>query len=420
MKYLLLPVFFLSFLGYSHGQQSKDYFKVHQGQLPVKVYYGTSPNPKPMGLLGLDGSKGIIYAKMEGAGSVQLELRGLKKQNISRFQYEWSTDLSKTIKLLSDEQYDPRLLPLLRPTMYKLLLYLEIPQEYFQIHDVCLTYVQALVAMEQFEEAFYILSRLKLSKLDEFGYREFSELSLELAGKMIAANPKSAKIARALLQKVTIRNNTGDHAAYLKLADSLREQKLYTDAISEYARLSPIVMKSPGSPYKEILRIWPVYCYVKLYEQYSAAAARDKRYNQYASKYFNTALQTIKKLDENPPSRQSGEYSLYKLVRSLIRVQYARRFEAAGSEAQAAEYYRQSVLEVTEGIISARVGLDWLPESLMMAGAAYEKLELTDPARNVYKQVSMFFKDTKWEAESKSRLANLPPAGTDDGDEPAP
>ena len=51
---------------------------------------------------------------------------------------------------------------------------------------------------------------------------------------------------------------------------------------------------------------------------------------------------------------------------------------------------------------------------------AYEKLELTDPARNVYKQVSMFFKDTKWEAESKSRLANLPPAGTDDGDESAP
>ena len=75
---------------------------------------------------------------------------------------------------------------------------------------------------------------------------------------------------------------------------------------------------------------------------------------------------------------------------------------------------------MTEGIISARVGLDWLPESLMMAGAAYEKLELTDPARNVYKQVSMFFKDTKWEAQSKSRLANLPPAETDDGDAPAP
>ena len=38
------------------------------------------------------------------------------------------------------------------------------------------------------------------------------------------------------------------------------------------------------------------------------------------------------------------------------------------------EYYRQSVLEITEGIVNARVGLEWLPESLMMAADAYEKL----------------------------------------------
>lgn len=414
MKYLL-PLAFLSWMSHAHGQKTQDFFKVHQGPLPVKVNYGSTI--KPMSLLGVDGSRGVIYAKMQGAGQVQFELRGLKKQNISRFVFEWPGDLAKTLKLLSDERYDDaRLLTSLRPVIYKLLLYLEIPQEFFQIHDACLVYVQALVAMEQFDEAFYILSRLKLSILDDFGYREFSELSLELAGKMIAANPKSAKMARALLQKVTIRNNSGDHAAYLKLADSLRMQGLYTDAISEYARLSPIVMKSPGSPHKEVLRIWPVYCYVKLYEQYSKAATRDKRYLDYANKYFNTALQTVKKLDETPPPRQSGEYSLYKLVRALIRVQYARRFEAAGSEVKAAEFYRQSVLEVTEGIISARVGLSWLPESLMMAGDAYEKLQLFDPARNVYKQVSIFFKSTKWETLSKSRLAELPPPDTEGGD----
>jgi len=231
---------------------------------------------------------------------------------------------------------------------------------------------------------------------------------LNLAGKMISANAKSAKSARALLQKVSIRDNTGDHASYLKLADSLRAQGLYTDAISEYARLAPIVMKSPGSPHREILRIWPIYCYVKLYEQYAKAAAKDKRYQAYASKYFNTALQTIKKIDEKPPARQSGEYSLYKLVRALIRVQYARRYEAQGNEFKAADEYRQSVLEVTEGIISARVGLDWLPESLMMAGDAYEKLKLFESAGNVYKQVEMFYKSTKWERLSKERLAQLP------------
>jgi tetratricopeptide (TPR) repeat protein len=251
---------------------------------------------------------------------------------------------------------------------------------------------------------------LKLNKLDEFGYREFSETALDLAGKMIAANAKSAKMSRALLQRVSIRDNSGDHASYLKLADSLRAQGLYNDAIAEYSRLTPIVMKAPNSPYKEVLRIWPIYCYVKLYEQYSKAAAKDKRYQAYASKYFNTALQTLKKIDESPPARQSGEYSLYKLVRALIRVQYARRYEAAGDELKSAEYYRESVLEVTEGIISARVGLDWLPESLMMAGDAYEKLELMDAARNVYKQVNIFYKSSKWEILSQKKLDGLPPA----------
>ena len=337
-------------------------------------------------------------------------MRGLKKQNISGFVYSWSSETTKTLQLLANEQYDARLLVPLRKEIYRAMLFLEIPQEYFPIHDACLTYVQALVAMGEFDEAFYVLSRLKLNKLDEFGYREFSETALDLAGKMIAANAKSAKMSRALLQRVSIRDNSGDHASYLKLADSLRAQGLYNDAIAEYSRLTPIVMKAPNSPYKEVLRIWPIYCYVKLYEQYSKAAAKDKRYQAYASKYFNTALQTLKKIDEAPPARQSGEYSLYKLVRALIRVQYARRYEAAGDELKSAEYYRESVLEVTEGIISARVGLDWLPESLMMAGDAYEKLELMDAARNVYKQVNIFYKSSKWEILSQKKLDGLPPA----------
>ena len=123
---------------------------------------------------------------------------------------------------------------------------------------------------------------------------------------------------------------------------------------------------------------------------------------------FNSAVQGLKKLDEDPPSRNTNEFSLYKLLRSLIRVQYARQYEARGDELKAADYYRQSVLEVTEGIVNARVGLDWLPESLMMAGDAYEKLELIEAAKNVYNQVKVFFPKTKWEKMSMDRIAALP------------
>ena len=131
---------------------------------------------------------------------------------------------------------------------------------------------------------------------------------------MIRANPQSAKLARALLQRITIRDNSADHASYLKLADSLRSQGLYNEAISEYARLGPIVNKSVGSPYSKIIEIWPIYCYLKLYEMYAKAAVKDARYRDYAGKTFNAAMQAVKKLDENPPARQTNEYSLYKLI----------------------------------------------------------------------------------------------------------
>ena len=39
----------------------------------------------------------------------------------------------------------------------------------------------------------------------------------------------------------------------------------------------------------------------QLYETYSKYASRDKKYATAAGKMFNTALQSIKKIDESPP-----------------------------------------------------------------------------------------------------------------------
>ena len=387
---------------------SQDYFKEHAGKIPVKVHYLKSASTKPMNLLGIDAARGIVYAEMEGAGRLELELRQLQRQNIEKFEFNWSRNGKTYLNYLANEQYDPRVLTALRPEVYKVMLFLDMPFQYLAIHDDCLTYIKGLLGMEQYNEAFYILSRLNLARLDEYGYRDFSEAALELCGKMIASNPDTGKASLALLKRISIRDNSGDHASYLRLADSLRTQGLYTEAIGEYARLGPIVAKDPNSPFNQILEIWPVYCYVKLYEIYAPAAAKDKRYASAASKMFNSAVQGLKKLDENPPARNTNEYSLYKLLRSLIRVQYARQYEARGDEFKASEFYRQSVLEVTEGIVNARIGLDWLPESLLMAGDAYEKLDLQEAAKNVYNQVKVFFPKTKWEKMSLERLAKLP------------
>ena len=102
---------------------------------------------------------------------------------------------------------------------------------------------------------------------------------------------------------------------------------------------------------------------------------------------------------------------MYKLLRSfVIRVQYARQYEARGDEYKSSEYYRQFVPDkVTEGIGKvARIGLGLVARATMKAGDAYEKLELQEAAKNVYNQVKVFFPETKWEKLSAERPANLP------------
>ena len=390
------------------GLFGQDYFKTYapkQG-LPVKVYYANNPKPMETRLLSVNDAKGVLKTTQS-----EYSLRELKTRNkIERFVYTFPTQTLQQLKFLANEQYDPRLLDAIRPVIYQIFPFHEINPEFLSIHDNCLIYVRALIGMEQFNEAFTLLYKLNLKRLDDFEYREFSDAALELAGKMIAANPKSANHVRTLLTKINIRNNGADHEAYLKLCDSLRRNKLFPNAIEAYTRLGANLQNAPNSPLKGIVAIWPIYCHLKLYETYAPHAASNPQYAAAASQAFNTAAQGLKKMDENPPKRQTNEYSLYKLLRALLRVQYAKRYEAQGDKVKATEYYRHSVLEVTEGIVMARVGLDWLPESLLMAGDAYEKLNLNDAARNVYGQVDIFYKGSVWATESKKRIAVLPPS----------
>lgn len=399
--------------------------------------------------------------------------------------YSWPDAARKVFFDLANEQYDDKILQAARPYAYRALNFHEIPPNLFPIHDNCLIFAQALLAKEQFNEAFNLLYSLNLAKLDEYGYREFSETALGLAGKMIAANPASAKHVQTLLAKVNIRDDANDHQAYLELCDALRRAKQYGEAVSEYGRLQAVLARSPRSPLKNLVGIWPIYCRFKQSEdhmtngaKYAAAAANpsltpeqkaqyaaaSRQLSGYANQFFNAAEQPLLKLADSPPKRQSNEYSLYKLLRAIHKDLNARRQEdltralqaaaqqaaAAGQEddararmaqaasatAEAAESRRQSVQEVTEGIVMARVGLDWLPESLLMAGGAYTKLAARqiaeheklsasgrpdeieksrksingylEAARNVYDQVDRFFKGKPVAAEALKLKAALP------------
>ena len=122
---------------------------------------------------------------------------------------------------------------------------------------------------------------------------------------------------------------------------------------------------------------------------------------------FNTALQMIKKIDENPPSRQTNEFSLYKLHGPLSGFNMPDSTKPRAKRSNPSNTIR-ILFEVTEGIVTARVGLDWLPESLMSRDA-YEKLELTEAREMSTSKFPSFFKSTKWVAGAKQTKA-LPPS----------
>ena len=93
------------------------------GPIQVKVHYTSGLAVKPMELLGVDPQKGIVFAKTQTGGRLELELGNLDRQNIGKFEFQWSRTAKAYLQYLANEQYDPRVLEALKPDVYKVLLF---------------------------------------------------------------------------------------------------------------------------------------------------------------------------------------------------------------------------------------------------------------------------------------------------------
>lgn len=394
----------------SASAQQPNYFKQYGSKVAV-VAQRVGSTPKPMQLLSIDAKLGKLFCNIPEVGQVNYELSRLADQKVQRFDYTWPKRTRQALMLAADEQYDKIPEEIMakdvRPVMYPLLHYLEVPNKYLNVHEQCLAFVRLLVAKKQYPEVLMVLGTINLNALEKVGYREFSDVALELVAKVISINPAYVAPALKLLAKVNVRPNNGnDHEAMSELGDSLRKLNQFSYAIQVYNRLATIMAPLPASPIKERTRLWPVYCYFKVYSAYSKKP--DAASQKAASQYLNAARSYLAAIDKKPPLRSANEFSLYKLLRAILYLNYARIQEQRGATEAAESYYNQSVIEVTEGIVSSRVGLDWLPEALLMAAHGYEKLEAADSAKNIYRQMTVFYKGTNWATIANKRLGTAP------------
>ncbi|MFP6899669.1 MAG: hypothetical protein VCA36_01920 [Opitutales bacterium] len=389
--------------------QQADYFKKYGSTVSIIIKIGASPHPGELRSIDPKVGKIQCFDNTLGGG-VTFELSRLEKQQVKSFDYVWPKTTLRALGYAINEQYElitPAVLAEMRGVMYPLLHYLEIPNKYFNIHEQSLAFVKLLITKEQYTEALVLLGTINLNALEKAGYREFSDVALGLVAKVISTNPGFIAPALKLLAKVNVRPTNGeDHQAMLELGDSLRKLRQYTYSIKVYDRLAIIMAPLPASPIKERARLWPIYCYFKVYAAYASRPDPDSQ--KLARQYLNTARAYLARIDKKPPDRIANEYSLYKLLRALLYLNYARMQERSGATEASEAYYNQSVIEVTEGIVSSRVGLDWLPEALLMAAHGYEKLSAKESAKNVYLQMQAFYKGTQWEAIATKKLGASP------------
>lgn len=479
------------------GQQSNP-FEKFGSKVPVQVAVGTST--KKMELIKIDPRLGKIYCNLVGVGQVNYELSLLGEPGQPKgFQYTWPKDVVQALSLAADEQYhripDTFIAQKMKPVMYPMLHYLEMPNRFFNIHEQCLTYAKLLIAKENYGDALIILNSINLNALEKAGYREFANMALGLIAKVITANlgARYEDFALKLFTKINLRANNGnDHEVCLRLGDSLRENaqkatrerkkithpsnlggrrrvltsadeikkaqillsreiKQYDSANKVYNRLSTIIAPLPNSPIKERARLWPIYCYYNLYGAYDEYAAVDPSkaksksalaWKARGKNYRTNADSFLSEIDKKPPARLSNEYSLYKLLRANKSTIYGNGYSAValtveGQKAKdyqtkAVQYYNEAVTEVTEGIVSSRVGLAWLPEALLIAASGYENLSKSaassakgsptekeqkakeqkahkEAAQNIYRQMQVFYKGQEWANIATNKLGSSGP-----------
>lgn len=430
--------------------QQRNYWKEYGNKaVPVEKQWGG--RSEKMDLVGIDPKLGKISCRFPGGGGeVEYLLRGLERQ-VKTFDYIWPKIARQALYYANEEQYDiltEDVLAQLRPVMYPLLRYLEIPNKHFKIHEECLTFIKLLIEKKLYSEALPILRTINLASLDRAGYREFSDVTLALVAKSISANPAYAEYAISLLANVQVRPGNGDDLeALLNLGDALRknagassraknvklELQQYGYANQVYSRLKEeATTLPPSSPVRQQSRLWPVYCYYKMYKAISPY--KDEKSQKYAKTCLDAFDVQLDELNAKPPDRASNEFSLYKLLRAfsnmhkarvatiesrktldLVKAAQAAEDEDALEKAKAdherhkndsKEEFENAIKEVTEGIVSSRVGLDWLPEALLMAAVGYESIQAKESADNIYRQMEVFYKDTHWAAYAIKKLSS--------------
>ncbi|WP_309385169.1 tetratricopeptide repeat protein [Cerasicoccus frondis] len=341
--------------------QAQDYFRQYGNEPLSVINQTTDPNSKEvLTLVGLD--RGDLILRIPGRqGEVGIPLNS---ENL-KLQIQYPDDVALAMRHMEKGEYEEAI-PLMRPSVYAVFKYFDIPPESMNVHPIINQYLLALTSTKDHDqETAELIRRIPLKKAPP----AFSLHALRYVTHLVEMGQQDQ--ALQLLNRIPMdASNTAMLDMVMKFAGELREEGNLDEAQFLYDR----IQLSEGTPQAQLAILWSAYCNVALGRAQLADIFVDK-----AGRL-------------TPDDRA---YSLAQLVKAKIKLDTLN--------------YTAAMEEVAQGVVAVDVSYEWAPELIYTAGFCYENLEFPDTAREVYQEIILFWPENKWAAQCEQGLSRLPP-----------
>lgn len=326
------------------------------GQLPVLMQQ--TNNGKKQTLKFVAFKDGMLVAELDGGiGEASLPITESMAKSL-----RLNVNTRKATTMIDQDNFEGAL-RLLRPKVYPLIKFHQVPDLLVQLHGPLRLLIDTLVDAEEFKEAEDVVMRLKL---DNVGIK-YSESTIRLMNAMILSQEynAAARIAKILPVKGDYTTNI---APLIDAADALRGAGKFDAVIPLYRAIEKAVPEESRAN----VQMWLAYSLV-------------------LADRLDEATPILNNLVEPEPKERL--FSLYKLLQ--------------GSKAHREKKYAESLDVLTRGFVRAQTSYAWVPEMLYLIGDCYSHSEDNVAARNVWTEIVILYPSSPWAASAQASLNKL-------------
>ncbi|MEN8661009.1 MAG: tetratricopeptide repeat protein [Lentimonas sp.] len=348
-------------IGLGHSAIAQNQYWDQYGQLPVLMQQNNNGAKQTLKFVAF--KDGMLIAELDdGVGEVSLPITESMAKSL-----RLAVDTKKAMTMIEQENYEGAL-KLLRPEVYPLIKFHQVPDILVQLHGPLRLLIDTLVDAKEFKEAEDLVMRLKL---DNVGIK-YSESVIRLMNATIFSEKydAAARIAKILPVKG---DYTVNIAPLIDAADALRGAGKFDAVIPLYRAIEPAVPEASRAN-------------VQMWLAYSLVLA-DK---------LDEATTILNGLEEPEPKERL--FSLYKLLQ--------------GSKAHREKDYPEALDVLTRGFVRAQTSYAWVPEMLYLIGDCYSRSADNIAARNVWTEIVTLYPSSPWATSAQKSLDSLPQTST--------